>query len=300
MNQETGIWRMDEEERLKLVPDHRRDQAFSYYEIDAKREHFLCRSGWCTLIYFESHAEIGGIERCFCEPGNFLLLRNYECTIETFGGVFWGVGFEKAFFTENFRHMIADCPFYYDFLCAETDEPELLYYSTRPEGEKRLAADMLRSQLCVDDEYTVKNVGIALGLFLTIFHRSHFEDQSISGSTMMKSYMRGQILRYLSENYATATLASTAAHFHYHPNYFSGLFRKLISCEFSKKLQQIRLERARYLLSTTDLSVEQVRAAVGFSEKSYFYKIFRTKYNVTPAAFRRRVQEQKNQKGMEL
>jgi AraC-like DNA-binding protein len=255
----------------------------------------LCRAGWCTLVYFEAHAQIEGLETNFCEPGNFLLMRNYECRITSFGGRLWVAGFEKEFFTQNFCNMIADCPFYYDFLHQEDGEKEILYYSTRPEGEKKLAADMLRSQLCTGDAYTVKNVIIALALFFTVFHRTHFEDQSISGSTMMTTYMRGQILRYLSENYATATLASTAAHFHYHPNYFSGLFRKLINCEFSKKLQQIRLERARYLLSTTDLSVEQVRAAVGFSEKSYFYRIFRTKYHITPAAFRRKVQEHKKQ-----
>jgi two-component system response regulator YesN len=46
------------------------------------------------------------------------------------------------------------------------------------------------------------------------------------------------------------------------------------------------MERARELLSTTDLTVGQVSDAIGFTNDGYFYKAFKRQHGITPAEYR--------------
>lgn len=91
----------------------------------------------------------------------------------------------------------------------------------------------------------------------------------------------------MADNYRYITLEIAARHFGYNPSYFSVLFKKLENTTFSKKLQEIRIEQAKRFLLTTSLSVEDIIALVGFSEKSYFHKTFKLLVGVTPGEYRK-------------
>ncbi len=52
-------------------------------------------------------------------------------------------------------------------------------------------------------------------------------------------------------------------------------------------LQRIRLEAARDLLVHSDKSIKHISLDVGYSDSSYFCRLFRTQVGHTPAAFRR-------------
>jgi YesN/AraC family two-component response regulator len=52
-------------------------------------------------------------------------------------------------------------------------------------------------------------------------------------------------------------------------------------------LREARLQRAQELLLTTDLSIAQVAAEVGFRYVSYFDRAFQQEFGMTPAGFRR-------------
>ena len=267
-------------------------KLYAYGVLPSDGHSVQCKNGWFTLLYFVDRGEVEGVERCYCEPGNFLFLKNTSCeAIPSKGSCVWMAQFRPEFVDSLFCSQIADCPLYYDYLTAEPLKPEILFFMNPAEGERSLIAQLLQIQLESEDEYTLKNLRASMVLFITMMQRVHFKYMNISASTLMNEYLAGQILKYMSDNYATATLSSTAKAFNYHPNYFSVLFRNLIHCGFSAKLQQIRLERARYLLSSTGMTIEQIRTAIGFEEKSYFYRLFREKYGTTPAAWRKSIQK---------
>ena len=48
-----------------------------------------------------------------------------------------------------------------------------------------------------------------------------------------------------------------------------------------------RINRSKELLKITDMSVEEIAAAVGFSSQANYIKIFRERNHITPNAFRR-------------
>jgi transcriptional regulator GlxA family with amidase domain len=52
-------------------------------------------------------------------------------------------------------------------------------------------------------------------------------------------------------------------------------------------LQNLRIEHGKQLLETTNLAVEEVSAASGYGDASFFRRLFRRRVGLTPGAYRR-------------
>ena len=65
-------------------------------------------------------------------------------------------------------------------------------------------------------------------------------------------------------------------------------FKFLYKRTVTEYVRHIRLEAARNLLKKTDLNISQVVYTIGFTSRSYFSKIFREKFGVTPNQFKRK------------
>ncbi|WP_299101393.1 AraC family transcriptional regulator [uncultured Winogradskyella sp.] len=63
-------------------------------------------------------------------------------------------------------------------------------------------------------------------------------------------------------------------------------FKFLYTRTVTEFIRHVRLEQARDLLKTTDLNISQVVYTIGFTSRSYFSKIFKEKYNVSPNEFK--------------
>ena len=66
---------------------------------------------------------------------------------------------------------------------------------------------------------------------------------------------------------------------------FKFLFKKTVT----EYIRHVRLESARELFKNTDYNVSQIVYSVGFSSRSYFSKIFKEKYGITPNQFKKRL-----------
>jgi AraC-like DNA-binding protein len=73
------------------------------------------------------------------------------------------------------------------------------------------------------------------------------------------------------------------------PNHFSRLFRKHEHVSFEDYVRNLRIERAKELLSRSALTVEQIGQLCGISSSPYFHRVFREVAGKTPGAFRRDV-----------
>jgi AraC-like DNA-binding protein len=94
------------------------------------------------------------------------------------------------------------------------------------------------------------------------------------------------IQKYLNQHYRDASLDQLCRVFNYHPDYFNRLIREYAGTTYSKFLQHIRLEKAKYLLKTTGYPVEDISRRIGYENIGYFYKIFYENYRITPKKFR--------------
>lgn len=70
-------------------------------------------------------------------------------------------------------------------------------------------------------------------------------------------------------------------------SYFSFLFKKETGENFLHYLTRVRMDRARELLSQTDLSVSQISEQVGYHDANYFTKMFRKENRLSPGQYRR-------------
>ena len=65
------------------------------------------------------------------------------------------------------------------------------------------------------------------------------------------------------------------------------LFRQETGTSPSEYVASLRTERAKYLLSQTDMTIAEIAEAVGYENRQYFQNVFRTRVGITPGKFRK-------------
>ncbi len=91
------------------------------------------------------------------------------------------------------------------------------------------------------------------------------------------------IEKHLSEPITLDELSSIA---HFEKSYLTVRFKEIWGLSPMKYVNYMRIERAKLLLKTTDMSVTDVAGAVGFGSIHYFSRYFKEKENMTPNEYR--------------
>lgn len=94
------------------------------------------------------------------------------------------------------------------------------------------------------------------------------------------------VLKYIEEHYRTASLEEISASLKIPSYYVSRTVKKHAGYTFKQLLQTKRLNQSAFLLLTTTLPVEDIITLVGYDNTSYFHKIFRERFSLTPRAYR--------------
>jgi len=130
--------------------------------------------------------------------------------------------------------------------------------------------------------YLLSLLGLASRQLLAIAERgdvlqSEWQDPIISA-----------VLEYINQHYAEPHLgvSDMAAHVALSANYLSVYFRKITGSSPYHYLLQTRMQHARQLLATSNLTVAEIAAAVGFTSPYHFSATFKRLNGVTPTAFR--------------
>jgi AraC-like DNA-binding protein len=88
----------------------------------------------------------------------------------------------------------------------------------------------------------------------------------------------------LNENLTVAWLAGRA---NLNEDYFSRLFFRYTGQRPLTYLHDKRIERAQYLIATTNLSYTEIAGKTGFESLSYFAKIFKKVTSITPGEYKK-------------
>ena len=96
-------------------------------------------------------------------------------------------------------------------------------------------------------------------------------------------------LEHLRLHPATISATQLAAVVGLDRSYFSALFKEATGMASEAYLRTFRLTRARHLLESTRLSVEQVARECGYRQANSLARSFRRTYGLSPTAFRRQV-----------
>jgi AraC family transcriptional regulator len=83
------------------------------------------------------------------------------------------------------------------------------------------------------------------------------------------------------------TLDVLARQIGFSPYHFARLFRKTTGETPHQYVRRERLEYARRLLESNELSLAEVALESGFGDQSYFTRVFKRALRITPGAYRR-------------
>lgn len=97
-----------------------------------------------------------------------------------------------------------------------------------------------------------------------------------------------QILQLIESSYCTdISVAYISEKVYLTPNYISLLFKKETGRTITEYITDIRIEKAKDLLTTTDLRVMEVAEKVGYSNQYYFSSVFKKKTGLQPKQFQK-------------
>lgn len=99
-----------------------------------------------------------------------------------------------------------------------------------------------------------------------------------------------QILQYISQHYNEEVSLQVLSQVVYlSPRYISSLFIKEIGYGINKYIKNVRMEKAKELLSNTNMKVNSICREVGYSKLSYFCQSFQEEFGVTPVKYRQNI-----------
>lgn len=126
-----------------------------------------------------------------------------------------------------------------------------------------------------------KEVARTLREFFPARTHPRTESTEVHPIRRIKEYIK----RHIAEE---ITLESLAEVVHLHPQYVSRLFKQKAGMTVTDYIIQVRLEKARQLLSETDLSMAQIGERCGLLDPNYFSRLFRKYEGMTPTQYRKR------------
>lgn len=94
-------------------------------------------------------------------------------------------------------------------------------------------------------------------------------------------HMRNNLHRHLTRD-DVARVAGVS------PGHFSKLMTERMGRSFSQLLSQLRVDRARELLRTTDKTLTDIALSCGFCDQSHMNKVFRATNSLSPGKYRKR------------
>ncbi len=96
------------------------------------------------------------------------------------------------------------------------------------------------------------------------------------------------VKKYVQENIEyNITLSLVAQLYHYNEKYLGRLFSKEVGMSFHEYINRQRLSYAKTLLKTTRDSILNIALRVGFQNVTYFNRIFKKEFHITPSEYRK-------------
>ena len=148
-----------------------------------------------------------------------------------------------------------------------------------------------------DDELTSHMLRLGIGQLLTCcrrFYDRQFDTKDLHSSDLGKRLDK-MVDEYLSDGskklrtQGPPTVAWCAEQFHLTPSYFGDIVRREMGITPQAFLQTKLIDRAKSLLASQELTINEIAEELGFSYPNHFARLFRQKTGMSPSAFRRQL-----------
>ncbi|MGG2198281.1 MULTISPECIES: AraC family transcriptional regulator [Paenibacillus] len=112
--------------------------------------------------------------------------------------------------------------------------------------------------------------------------REEREEQTLTVLDRAKSYIRERFTEEVS-------LEEVADFVHLNPHYFSKIFKQQVGETFIDFVTGLRIDKAKALIASEQLSLKEVCYEVGYKDPNYFSRVFKKVTGVTPTEYRSQI-----------
>lgn len=124
------------------------------------------------------------------------------------------------------------------------------------------------------------------GVFYQFVHRL-FRQMLQSSEAISQNNLAEQVLRFLSDRYQEPkSMESLSLELNYSPQYLTRKFKEQTGFSPIEYVIKLRIEKAQFLLLTTDATLQEIALNVGYSDLFYFNRIFKKYAGIAPGKFR--------------
>lgn len=197
---------------------------------------------------------------------------------------------KKEFFDWIVMSQLADNDIISDFLVKTLYDKKIYrrYLHFRSSDNEKIQ-NIMKSLLCefFDPSFCTETVIRSyMMLLFTELLRLHKVNMSEISNHKFNMIIESEITRYLRKEYRNVSIKKLAEHFNFNPDYLGKIIKQTTGKTFIELLQEIRINQSCILLKNSNLSINDIIQEVGYSNKSYFYKIFKKCFGLTPDEYR--------------
>lgn len=128
-----------------------------------------------------------------------------------------------------------------------------------------------------------------LSLLLLLFRRHIVKDHKEEKASN-KIKMTKRIIKYIGKHYdEQISVQDLEAHCRYSRFYISRAFKETTGLTIMTYLNDVRIEKAKSLLQSSNLSMNEIATLCGFESQSYFGKVFKRSEKISPLEYRHKM-----------
>lgn len=148
---------------------------------------------------------------------------------------------------------------------------DYLLKPVKPAIFKQVFQDLLKTT-ATDEENTYKEI-----------------DQEVKDPKTNQIDIIEKARKYIHDNFKQKLpLQLVSSYVFLNPQYFSRLFKKEVGVSYIDYVNKLKIEYACKLLETTHYPAYRISSECGFTDPSYFNRVFVQQMNMTPKAYRRK------------
>ncbi len=132
-----------------------------------------------------------------------------------------------------------------------------------------------------------------LRLFAELENAAHYHLSRMRVDARAQDFILARLLRYMEERQGQVGRREAAELLHYDGNYINSIVRRQTGLTIGQLGRRFRLEAAQRLLRETDLPVAAIIRALGFQNRTHFYRLFAQHTGLTPLEYRVQARGQK-------
>lgn len=134
-------------------------------------------------------------------------------------------------------------------------------------------------------DYSILSKSVSLLFAYLSYYKSALINTTSQGISQKEKF-KTEVEAYIKQNYKTASLTELSDKLALSPEYLCRNIKLYFSKTFKELLLKYRLDAAQTMLLSTDMDISDIISAVGYENRSYFYRVFGDACGMTPFKWR--------------